>query len=188
MQKADTLELYPPWMARLETPFRRLAYQPRSILAPYVKDGMTVIEPGPALGFFTLELARLVGAGGRVIAMDVQPKMLAALRRRAGRAGVLERLDLRLVPPQSLEIDDLAGKADFVLAFAVVHEVPDPLQFFRQCRTALRPGGTLLFCEPLGHVTMEQYSTSLGLAAAAGFQVEARPPISRSEAALLRKA
>jgi ubiquinone/menaquinone biosynthesis C-methylase UbiE len=37
---------------------------------------MTVLEPGPGMGFFTLELARRVGAPGRVIAVDIQPKMI----------------------------------------------------------------------------------------------------------------
>ena len=52
---------------------------PLQILAPYVHDGMTVLEPGSGMGFFTLELARLVVASGRVIAVDIQPKMLERL-------------------------------------------------------------------------------------------------------------
>jgi precorrin-6B methylase 2 len=41
--------------------------------------------------FFTLELARLVGPAGRVVAIDVQPRMLAGLARSAARAGLAER-------------------------------------------------------------------------------------------------
>jgi len=52
---------------------------------------MTVVEPGPGMGCFTLELARLVGLQGRVVAIDVQPTMLLDLRRRAGKAGLLDR-------------------------------------------------------------------------------------------------
>src|SRR6185503_21182636 len=48
---------------------------PAAIVAPYVHAGMTVLEPGPGMGFFTLELARLVGPAGRVIAVDVEPRM-----------------------------------------------------------------------------------------------------------------
>jgi ubiquinone/menaquinone biosynthesis C-methylase UbiE len=47
---------------------------------------MTVLEPGPGMGAFTLELARLVGSSGRVVAVDVQSKMLDGLKRRAKRA------------------------------------------------------------------------------------------------------
>ena len=64
----------------LTCPLRRLAFDPAKFLAPYVQDGMTVLEPGPGMGFFTQELARLVGPRGRVLAVDIQPRMLQALR------------------------------------------------------------------------------------------------------------
>jgi tRNA A58 N-methylase Trm61 len=61
------------------------------------------------MGFFTLELARLVGSSGRVIAVDVQPQMIAGLRRRARKAGLLDRIDTRVVPPTSMGLDDVKG-------------------------------------------------------------------------------
>ena len=66
------------------------------MLKPFVRVGMTVVEPGPGMGFFTLELARLVGPEGRVIAVDVQPQMIAGLRRQAERAGLIDRIETRL--------------------------------------------------------------------------------------------
>ena len=50
-----------------------------TILSPLVSEGMTVLEPGPGMGFFTLELARLVGPHGRVVSVEMQAKMLEAL-------------------------------------------------------------------------------------------------------------
>jgi tRNA A58 N-methylase Trm61 len=50
----------------LVNPLRRLVHAPLALLRPYVKEGMTVLEPGPGMGFFTLDLARLVGPTGRV--------------------------------------------------------------------------------------------------------------------------
>ncbi len=49
-----------PWWAGyfLASPLRQLFQDPAKILAPYVREGMTVLEPGPGMGFFTLELAR----------------------------------------------------------------------------------------------------------------------------------
>jgi len=83
----------PWWLGYLlVSPVRRLVQDPRKVLAPYVREGMTVLEPGPGMGFFTLELARLVGPSGRVVALDIQPRMLAGLSRRIARAGLLERL------------------------------------------------------------------------------------------------
>ena len=80
---------------------------PVAILRPFVSDGMMVFEPGPGMGFFTLELARLVGPMGKVVAVDVQPRMLSELRRRAGKAGLLDRVDARQGPGDGMGIDDL---------------------------------------------------------------------------------
>ena len=55
-------------------------------------EALFVLEPGPGMGFFTLELARLVGQTGKVIAVDLQQQMLDVLKRRAEKAGVAERI------------------------------------------------------------------------------------------------
>ena len=108
----------PWWLGYLlASPIRRLLHDPHKILAPYVRGGMTVLEPGPGMGFFTLELARLVGPSGRVVALDVQPKMVEGLIRRAGKAGLSKCIVARLIPSGSLAVEELAGKVDFVLAF-----------------------------------------------------------------------
>ncbi len=178
----------PWWLGYwLAGPLRRLRHDPGKILQPYVSAGMLVLEPGPGMGFFTLELARIVGAGGRVVAVDVQPKMLAALRRRARRAGLLERIDARLAEGASLGVTDLAGRADFVLAFAVVHEVPEQTRFFAETSLTLRHGGKMLICEPSGHVTDADFAASLALAKAAGLQAESRPKIPGGRSAVLVK-
>ena len=139
------------------------------------------------MGFFTLELARRVGATGWVIAMDIQPQMLAGLRRRAERAGLLDRLDLRLATSDSLGVADLIGKADFALAFAVVHELPAAAPFFREIAGALKPEGCVLLAEPRGHVTAAAFAAQLHAAKQAGLQIAARPTIRRSRAAVLTK-
>ena len=58
-------------------------------------------------------------------AVDMQSRMLDALRRRAASAGLADRVTTRLAQPGNLGVSDLAGQTDFVLAFAVVHELPD---------------------------------------------------------------
>lgn len=178
-----------PWWIGylLASPVRRLFYRPDRVLAGHVHAGMTVLEPGPGMGFFTLELARMVGESGCVIAVDIQPPMLAALRRRAGRAGVAGRIDARLATPDSLGIGDLAGQVNFALAFAVVHELPSAARFFREAAAASTPGGRLLLVEPAGHVTDPEFEAELRAAADAGFRVVGWPTIRRSRSALLEK-
>ncbi len=160
---------------------------PASILAPYLRDGMTVLEPGPGMGFFTLVAARLVGPAGRVVAVDIQPKMLAALKRRAGKARLLDRIDIRLAQPESMPLEDLDGAADFVLAFAMVHELPDQARFFAQVAAALKPGASLLLVEPAGHVKPPMFDAELKLAADTGLVLDGRPSIRRTRAALFHK-
>jgi len=181
----------PWWLGYLlACPLRRFLQDPGKILAPYVHEGMTVLEPGPGMGFFTLELARRVGPSGHVIAVDVQPKMLAGLNRRLARAALLERVDARLARPDSLGIDDLAGKVDFILAAAVVHELPAAAPFFAEAAKAAKPGATMLFVEPAGHVKEAQLQEELSAAAEAGFVVANHPAaiVRRSYAAVLRRA
>jgi ubiquinone/menaquinone biosynthesis C-methylase UbiE len=178
-----------PWWIGyfLISPLRRLRQDPREILSPYVREGMMVLEPGPGMGFFTLELARLAGPSGRVIAVDVQRKMLEKLKRRAAKRGVVDRIETRLASKTSMALGDLAGQVDFALAFAVVHEMPEADSFFRQTAEALKPGATLLLAEPTGHVKTRVFDEELRAAAEAGLGTETRPEIPGSHAALLRR-
>ena len=148
---------------------------------------MAVLEPGPGMGFFTLELARLVGPAGRVIAVDVEPRMIEGLRRRARKAGLLNRIDARVVQPTSMRLDDVERAIDFVFAFAVVHEMPASGPFFAEAARVLKPGACLLLAEPAGHVDDAEFAEELAAAARAGLSVEIRPPLRNSRAALLRK-
>jgi SAM-dependent methyltransferase len=178
-----------PWWIGyfLASPLRKLRQDPHAMLAPYVREGMLALEPGPGMGFFTLELARLVGARGRVVAVDVQAKMLRALRRRARRAGLLERIETRESPGDTLAVADLAGRVDFALAFAMVHEVPDQARFFAETAAALKPGARLLLAEPTGHVSAAGFDDTLASAGRAGLRATDRPRIASSHAAVLLK-
>src|SRR5271157_4849910 len=126
-------DVCPWWLGYwLASPVRKWLYRPSSILAPFVRDGMTIYEPGPGMGFFTLEMARLVGPKGRIVAVDIQPQMLGVLARKAERKGVSGRIETRLATSTDMQIDDLRGNIDFILAVAVVHEMPDQQKFFKE--------------------------------------------------------
>lgn len=179
----------PWWLGYfLLNPFRRIGQNPGRLLAPYVREGMTVLEPGPGMGFFTLDLLRLVGNSGRVIAVDIQPKMLARLERRATKTGLADRLSARLASKDSMNISDLDRSVDFILAFAVVHEFPDALRFFTEVAAAAKSGTQLLLAEPSGHVKEAGFESELGAAEQVGFRIVGNPAIHHSQTALLRKA
>ncbi len=166
---------------------RRLVQDPATILRPFVTEGMVVFEPGPGMGFFTLELARLVGRTGKVVAVDVQPRMLSELRRRAGKAGLLDRIDARRGPGEGMGIDDFQGRVDFVLAFGVVHELPDPGRFFAEAYAALKAGGRLLLAEPSFHITEKEFEGTLRAAWESGFRRDPGPAVRWTRSAVLWK-
>jgi len=161
----------PPWIGYLLiNPLRKLLENPNKIMGPFVQEGMTVLEPGCGMGFFTLPLARMVGPAGRVVAVDIQKKMLSALERRARKAGVLDRIELRHADGDGMGVEDLSGEVDFTAALHVVHEVPDQSRFYTETWETLKPGGKLLVVEPKGHVSQENFEQSVSLAEKVGFQ------------------
>jgi SAM-dependent methyltransferase len=178
----------PPWVGRLLlSPLRRLVEKPSAILGPFVREGMVVLEPGCAMGYFTLPMARMVGAEGQVVAVDIQPKMLASLERRARNAGLLDRIEIREAGADGLGITDLAGTADFCFLIHVAHEVPDQERLFREVSSTLKPAGKLLLIEPGWHVSTEEFDTSLAAATAAGLRRMHDPDVRATRKALFER-
>lgn len=172
-----------PWWCcfTFDNPVRRLIQDPARILSPYIREGFSVIDIGPGMGYFTVELCRLVGEKGRVVAVDLQEKMLAAVRRRVQRAGLADRLATRVTGQERLEITE---KADFVLAFWMAHEVPDQGRFMKELSALLNPGGTLLLAEPYLHVSRAAFEKTLRKGEEAGLVQKETPKISFSRAVL----
>jgi SAM-dependent methyltransferase len=98
--------------------------------------------------------------------------MLTALKRRAERAGLLDRIDVRLSRGGRLGIEDLSAAVDFAAALHLVHEVPDQQGFFTEIWNALKPEGRLLVVEPKRHVSQEKFEGSLAVAKQVGFRNE----------------
>jgi ubiquinone/menaquinone biosynthesis C-methylase UbiE len=173
----------PWWLCySFDNPLRRLFHDPERLLGPYVKPGMTVVDIGCGMGYFTIGLAKLVGPEGKVIAVDLQQKMLDALGRRAKRAGMAGRIVLHRCRKESLGIEK---PVDFVLVFWMAHEVPDTPRFFGEIFTLLKTGGRLLLVEPKVHVTQRSLERTLAVCRDAGFRILDEPAVALSRAFLL---
>lgn len=173
----------PWWMGYLlASPIRAWFQNPEKILAPHIKTGMTVLDIGPGMGFFSIPAARMVGPQGRVIAVDVQEKMLKSLVKRAQKAGVADRIVTRVCEAENLGVTE---PVDFCLAINVAHEVPDAGALFTQVRALLKSAGRVLLVEPSFHVSESDFRETLSLASASSLTVVAEPEIRRSRTALL---
>jgi 2-polyprenyl-3-methyl-5-hydroxy-6-metoxy-1,4-benzoquinol methylase len=174
----------PWWFAyTFDNRLRSWVHDPTELLGEFVRPGDTVVDVGCGLGHFTLGMARLVGPKGRVVAIDLQERMIRGARRRAERAGLAERIDFR-----TCSRDDLGRVegADFVLAFWVVHEVDDPSGFLAQIRSFLKPRGLLFIAEPRGHVTAARFGATVDTARRTGYEVVAEPAVRFSRAVVFR--
>jgi len=175
----------PWWLGfALDNPLRRLFHDPAKILGPYARPGETVIDVGAGTGFFSIPLAGMVGPTGRVTAIDLQPEMLEALTRKARAQGVAERITPHLATPYSLGEHN---KADFIMAFWVVHEVPDQRAFLAEVSGLLKPGGLFLLVEPRVHVSEKSFGRTVQFAAEAGLTAQGTPNIRLSRCVLLKR-
>lgn len=181
-------DLCPVWIGHLlASSLRKLFQNPVTILNPYVKPGMMVLEIGPGMGFFSLPMAEMVGAQGKIICVDLQEGMLKRLQTRAQNAGLGSRIETRLCQEHSLNAHDLRGAIDFALAFAVVHEIPDADRVFAEIAAALKPAGRLLVSEPSFHVSAQDFEKTIALAKQAGLRVIATPRIRGGQSVTLEK-
>jgi ubiquinone/menaquinone biosynthesis C-methylase UbiE len=173
----------PWWLAyTFDNPLRRLLHNPSRILGEHLRPGMTAIDVGCGMGYFSLGMARLVGPKGKVISVDLQPQMLDRVDKRAARAGLSEIIQTRQCTASRINVRDTL---DFALAFWMVHETPEPKYFLQQIRTPLKSDGMLLMTEPKFHVGLDQFEQELRMSEDVGFRIVKRPSIAMSHAALL---
>lgn len=167
----------------LDTRIRRWFQNPRKILAPHVQEGMTVLDVGCGPGFFTLDMAQLVGPKGQVIAADLQAGMLQKLKAKIQGTDLEERITLHQCQVEAI---GLATRVDFALAFYLIHELPDQEGFFQELSSLLSPGGQVLVVEPPFHVSGKAFAKTIRKARAAGFDQVARPRVLFNKTSLLK--
>jgi SAM-dependent methyltransferase len=139
------------------------------ILEP--QPGERLLEIGPGIGHHALPTAAVLGTGGRLDVLDVQPRMLADLARRARERGLANVVaaegDARQLPYPDASFDG-------AYLVTVLGEIPQPDAALRELRRVLKPGGRIvlgeLFLDP-DYVSPERLH---GLASGAGLRVGRR--------------
>lgn len=168
----------------LDSRFRRWLQNPRKILSRYIKEGMTVLDLGCGPGFFSIDIARMVGKSGRVIASDLQEGMLQKIRDKIHGTELEERITLHQSPKGRIGVSE---NVDFVLAFYMIHEVPNQEEFFNEMRSIFKPDGRALIVEPPFHVSKNAFERTVRTALGAGFILTERLKVFLSKAVILQK-
>lgn len=166
----------------LDNSFRKLIQNPRKILSPYIKDGMTVLDLGCGPGFFSLEIANLLEGSGKVIAADLQDGMLNKVRKKIEGTELESKVILHKCDEDSINLEQ---KVDFVLAFYMIHEVPNQTHLFKELKSILNPNGELLIIEPKFHVTKKAFNSMISNIESIGFKIKEHPSVFFSRAILL---
>ena len=138
----------PEFLANLiDNPFRRKIQPPAEMpLRHHIEPGMTVLDVGPGNGRYTIETARVVGDKGKVVAIDIEPKMIARLTSRAQAEGVAN-LEARIASIYDLPFED--NTFDAIYMITVIGEIPQPGRALGEFHRVLKPSGTLAFSEVL---------------------------------------
>lgn len=136
---------------------RRLLQNPEKTVGEYITPGDTIIDIGCGPGFFSVEMAKMTGDSGKVYAVDLQKEMLEITRNKANKYNLENRMIFHQCTENSIGLPDDV-KADFILAFYMVHETPDQIQFFQNIKTLLKKEGRCLIVEPPFHVSKKQFA------------------------------
>ncbi len=168
----------------LDNRIRRWLQDPHKIVGTYIEEGMTVLDLGCGPGFFSIDMAQMVGKSGRVIAADLQEGMLQKLRDKIQGTELEERITLHKCEENKIGVSE---EIDFVLAFYVVHEVPNQEDLFNEIGVILKPKGQVLIVEPPFHVSKSAFEETIRKARNAGFTLIERPKVLLSKKAVLKK-
>ena len=105
-----------------------------------LRPGEQVVDVGCGAGIDSLIAARMVGADGRVVGVDMTPEMLEKARRNAKEAG-LDNVTFRQGYGEALPV--YSGWADVVISNGVLNLFPDKLAGLQEMARVLKPGGRL---------------------------------------------
>lgn len=158
------------WMVELDNPLTRTNRASFIVQALDVAPGMQVLDAGCGPGRLTVPLARAAGPSGGVLAVDLQPGMIARAAAKARAAG-LGNIEWRQAELGQGNLPD--GRFDRAVLVTVLGEIPDRGAAMRELFAALKPGGRLSVTEVIFDPHFQRRSEVLRLAQESGFRIGA---------------
>ena len=158
----------------LDNSIRRFLQNPNKILKPYIKEGTTVLDLGCGPGFFSIEMAKMLGDSGKVIAVDLQQGMLDKVSQKIKGSRLEKMIELHKCEADKIGVTE---KVDFILAFYMIHEVPDQDRLFTELISLLKPHGILYIIEPNFHVSKKSFNTMVEKLTGKGLAIIEKPKI-----------
>ncbi len=136
-----------------------------------IRPGETVLELGPGPGVFTVDAARRLGDRGKLIAVDIQPSMIAQVKEKVRQAG-LDNVETHVASAYELPVEDACIDRAFLVT--VLAEIPDPVRGLREIHRVLKPGGLFSTTEEFLDPDYPRRKTTIAWAKEAGFDLIAR--------------
>jgi len=158
------------WSWIVDNPLRRWDVR-HALERAGLRAGETVLELGPGPGAFTVDAAQRVGPEGRLIAVDIQPGMIAQVNARVKAAGVTN-VETHVASAFELPLAD--ASVDRAYLITVLPEIPDPVRALREVHRVLKLGGVVSMTEEFLDPDYPRRATTGAWAAAAGFEPDAR--------------
>ena len=109
---------------------------------------------------------RVLRDGGKVIAADLQEGMLEIVRNKIRGTDIESRVELHKCEDDSIGVKE---KVDLVVAFFVVHELPDKEKALKELKSILKPGGKVYINEFLMHPPKDKFGEMVDVARSLGF-------------------
>jgi ubiquinone/menaquinone biosynthesis C-methylase UbiE len=156
----------------LDSRLRMIIQPPETILKRSgISSGMRLLDVGCGSGPYTIFMARAVGKGGLVYALDIQRDMLAKLE---DKLALPQNKDIINVHPiladaANLPLED--NSLDLALIVSVTREFPDGHKVFKDIKRVLKPNGLLAVSEILIDMDYITRSEMSKLGVAAGFEI-----------------
>jgi ubiquinone/menaquinone biosynthesis C-methylase UbiE len=161
----------PQFLANLiDNPIRRRIQPPdETAIRHGIMPGMTILEVGPGNGTYTIAAAQRVGDKGRVVTVDIEPKMIERVERRAQAEGI-KNIDARVANVYDLPFDD--ESFDLIYMIAVIGEIPDAEKSMQEFYRVLSSSGTLVFSELISDPDYPRAQSLIQKAKTAGFRLK----------------